>query len=109
MPISQTLLPEFDQEMSNTRKMLERVPDDKFDYKPHEKSMTLGRLACHVAELPNLAALVIRQDMVDFKPTDPHFTAASRKELLDAFDKIVAEDRDLLAKATDEHSASLGH
>ena len=45
MSISQALLPEFDQEMANTRKLLERVPDGKSDYKPHEKSMTLGRLA----------------------------------------------------------------
>ena len=53
MPIAQMLLPEFDQEMKSTRKLLECVPDGKFDYKPHEKSMTLGRLAAHVAEMPN--------------------------------------------------------
>jgi hypothetical protein len=44
MPMSQALLPEFDHEMANTRKALERVPEDKFGWKPHEKSMTLGRL-----------------------------------------------------------------
>ena len=54
MTIGQSMLPEFDQEMKNTRKMLERVPDGKFDYKPHEKSMTLGRLAAHVAPLASL-------------------------------------------------------
>ena len=53
MPISEMLLPEFDQEMANTRKILERVPEDKLSYKPHEKSMTLGRFAGHVAELPS--------------------------------------------------------
>ena len=52
MTISDMLLPEFDQEMANTRKLLERVPNDKWDYKPHPKSMPLGRLAAHVAELP---------------------------------------------------------
>ena len=56
MPLSEALLPEFDEEMKNTRKMLERVPDEKFDYKPHEKSMTMGRLASHVAEMPSWAA-----------------------------------------------------
>ena len=43
MPFSETLLPEFDEEMKNTRKLLERVPDGKFDYQPHAKSMSLGR------------------------------------------------------------------
>ena len=51
MSISQMLLPEFDEEMKNTRKLLERVPENRFDYQPHAKSMTLGRLAGHVASL----------------------------------------------------------
>ena len=59
MPISETLLPEFDQEMANTRKLLECVPDHKMDYKPHEKSMSLGRLAGHVAELPGWATMTL--------------------------------------------------
>lgn len=54
MGISQGLLPEFEQEMKNTRTLLERVPDGKNDYKPHEKSMTLGRLASHVGEIPGV-------------------------------------------------------
>ena len=49
MKISEMFLPEFDQEMANTRKTLERIPEDKLDWKPHEKSMTLGRLAGHLA------------------------------------------------------------
>ena len=53
MSLSEQLLPEFDNEMANTRKMLERVPDDKLSWKPHEKSMALGRLAGHVAEMPD--------------------------------------------------------
>lgn len=52
MPFSQTLLLEYDEEIKNTRKLLERVPDGKFDYQPHPKSMTMGRLASHIAELP---------------------------------------------------------
>ena len=56
MPMSQALLPEFDHEMANTRKALERVPEEKFGWKPHEKSMTLGRLATHVAELTGRSA-----------------------------------------------------
>jgi hypothetical protein len=53
MPINEILLPEFDQEMAQTRKLLECVPEGRMDYKPHERSMSLGRLAGHVAELPS--------------------------------------------------------
>ena len=68
MTISETLLPEFDQEMANTRKLLERVPDGKADYKPHEKSMPLGRLAGHVAELPSWATHTIDLEVLELKP-----------------------------------------
>ena len=56
MTLSETLLPEFDQEMIYTRRTLERIPEDKLDWKPHAKSMTLGRLAGHIAELPGMVA-----------------------------------------------------
>jgi uncharacterized damage-inducible protein DinB len=105
MTIAQTLLPEFDQEMANTRKMLERVPDGKFDYKPHEKSMTLGRLAAHTCEIPSYASGTLRLERMDFTGEEKPFSPATRKELLDAFDKHVREARELLAKATDEELA----
>ncbi|MFZ0593846.1 MAG: DinB family protein [Bryobacteraceae bacterium] len=102
MPISQMLLPEFDQEMMNTRKVLERVPDDKLEYKPHVKSMTLGRLAGHVAELPNWATHTLQMEELtitgDFKP----FIPKSRQEILDTFDKHVGEAREVISKATDD-------
>ncbi len=53
MALSEALLPEFDQEMANTRKTLERVPDDKLGWKPHEKSGTMGWLAGHLANIPS--------------------------------------------------------
>ena len=53
MSISASLLPEFDQEMANLRKTLERVPDGKFDWKPHPKSNNMGWLANHLANLPS--------------------------------------------------------
>jgi uncharacterized damage-inducible protein DinB len=102
MPIAQMLLPEFDQEMANTRKMLERVPDGKFDYKPHEKSMTLGRLAAHTCEIPSYATATIRFEKLDFTGEEKPFSPVTRKELLDAFDKYVVESRELLSKASDE-------
>jgi uncharacterized damage-inducible protein DinB len=102
MPISQMLLPEFDQEMGNTRKILELVPEDRFDYKPHEKSMTLGRLASHVAEMPGWAKVTIETDMLELQPGQQAFNAKSRQELLESFDKNVVEARAALAGTTDE-------
>jgi uncharacterized damage-inducible protein DinB len=107
MPIAQTLLPEFDQEMANTRKMLECLPDGKFEYKPHEKSMTLGRLAAHTAEIPTYATATIQVERMDFTGDEKPFSPATRKECLDAFDKHVAEARALLSKASDEELAKM--
>jgi uncharacterized damage-inducible protein DinB len=107
MSISQALLPEFDREMQNTRKLLECVPEDKPDYKPHAKSMPLARLAGHVAELPNWAVNAIRLDALDLTPASgerfqPAFMT-SRQALLDLFDKNVAEAREAIESASDEH------
>ena len=107
MPIAQMLLPEFDQEMANTRKMLERVPDGKFDYKPHEKSMTLGRLAAHTCEIPSYATGTLRFERMDFTGEEKPFAPVTRQELLDAFDKYVAEARGMLAAASDEELAKI--
>lgn len=101
MSISEALLPEFDQEMANTRKILEVVPDDKFDYKPHEKSMALGRLASHVAEMPNWAAHTLQLEVLEITPGQKPFLAENRSELLAYFDKAVAEARERIAAATD--------
>lgn len=106
MTISETLLPEFDQEMSNTRKLLECVPDGKWDWKPHPKSMTLGRLAGHVAELPSWAVNTIRLSALKINPADGSFQpffAKSRQDLVATFDKNVAEAREAIAGATDDH------
>lgn len=106
MSISQMLLPEFDQEMANTRKILELLPEGKSDWRPHEKSMTLGRLAGHVAELPGWAVNTIRMESLDLTPggvqTYQPFIATSAKDTLATFDKNVAEAREAIAGATDE-------
>jgi len=101
------LLPEFDQEVKSTRKLLDCVPDGKFDYKPHEKSMTLGRLAAHVAEMPSYMISTLRLERLDFTGEEKPFAPATRQELLDAFDKNSTEARELLAKATDEELAKV--
>jgi len=102
MSIAQSLLPEFDHEMANTRKTLDRVPENKLDYKPDPKSMSMGVLASHIAEmcgwLPAMAQGPALDIPEDFKP----FLATSRKELLDTFDKNVAESRAALAGLGDQ-------
>jgi uncharacterized damage-inducible protein DinB len=108
MSISETLLPEYDQEMANTRKMLERVPEGKWTWKPHEKSMTLGRLARHVAELPQWAGYTLGHDSLDIAPLgappyQPPPPPSSRQELLEIFDKSVTAARAAISQASDEH------
>jgi len=107
MPLAQMLLPEFDQEIKNTRKLLECVPDGKFDYKPHEKSMSLGRLASHVAELPTYMTSTLRLEKLDLTGDEKRAEPTNRKELLEAFDKVSAEARELLSKASDEELATI--
>jgi uncharacterized damage-inducible protein DinB len=102
MPISELLLPEFDQEMANTRKVLERVPDDKLEYKPHLKSMAFGRLAGHVAELPDWAAHTLKMELLELDESFKPWVPKSSAEILEKFDKSVAEARKLIAAATDE-------
>lgn len=105
MPLSQTLLPEFDHEMANTRKTLERVPEEKFGWKPHEKSMTLGRLATHLAEIPGWTEHTMKAESLDVNPPGGHRAsaaeAASRRELLALFDRNVAAARAAIVATPD--------
>ena len=93
--------------MANTRKTLERVPDDKFSWKPHEKSMTLGGLATHLSNIPSWTKNTFEADELDLAPAgaEPYRLeeAKSTAELLEAFDKNVASARAALAAATDEN------
>jgi uncharacterized damage-inducible protein DinB len=105
MKISESLLPEFDQEMANTRKVLERVPEGKDDWKPHPKSSTLSALTAHIANMPDWAGLTLETDSFDYAPPGaaPYQTPkfGSNKELLAAFDKSVAQARSALVAADD--------
>lgn len=102
MTISESLLPEFDHEMANTRKMLEAVPDGKFDWKPHAKSMTLGRLASHVCEMAQWGDAIVRQEKLDMTPDMKPFIAKTKAELLETLDKNAAAAREAIAGASDE-------
>lgn len=105
MPLSAALLPEFDQEMTSTRKTLERVPENKFGWKPHEKSGAMGWLAAHIANLPGWLVMTMKQDSLDLAPggvqVQPPPPPKSSKELLATFDKNVKEARAALAAASD--------
>lgn len=102
MSIAQSLLPEFDYEMANTRRTLERIPEDKLELKPDEKSMSLGRLAGHVAEMVNWGSMVMQTESLNLDGGDHQaLTATSRQQLLAAFDKSVAEARAAIEKGAD--------
>lgn len=105
MSIAASMLPEFDQETANTRKMLAIVPEAKLGWKPHEKSFSLGQLASHLANVPTWMAPTILQSEFDFAPVDgePFTTplAGSTSELLSFFDANVAAARNALADAAD--------
>lgn len=94
---------EMEQESITTRKMLQRVPADKFDWKPHEKSMSLKQLATHVAELPTWVSLTLNTSELDFA-TSPYEEKPLKDEkgLLDLFEKSLEEGRTELAKTTEE-------
>ena len=105
MSLRDALLPEFDLEMSNTRKTLDRVPEDKLSWTPHEKSGTMGWLATHVAEIPHWAMVTIGQDSIDLAPPGAERPvpklAGSRSELLETFDRNVAAARAAIETAED--------
>lgn len=106
MSISASLLPEFDQELANTRKVLARCPDDKFNYKPHPKSFDMGSLATHIANMLGWAVDTLKKDSFDVAPVGaPPYKEEplkSQAELLEKFDKNVAAARAALAATTDE-------
>jgi uncharacterized damage-inducible protein DinB len=105
MSISQSLLPEFDHEMANTRKVLERIPDDKLGWKAHPKSNTIGWVGMHLAEIPGWVDMTMNQESFDVAPPggQPYRTppATSRKAILEMFDKNVASARSAIAAADD--------
>jgi uncharacterized damage-inducible protein DinB len=101
MALVDALLPEFDHEMSVTRKLLERVPEERFGWKPHEKSYTLGQLAQHVATVPMWGAITINQSELDIGGAQQLPAVTNREGLLALFDGHVAGTRAALAGKSD--------
>lgn len=104
MTTCQTITLDYEEEMKNTRKLLERVPLDEAhqNYKPHPKSAPLGGLATHVAELPSWLKMALESEVFELPPDFQQHVAASTAELLEIFDKSVDFGRACIAAATDE-------
>ncbi len=109
MSIAESILPEFELEMAGTRKVLERITDDKLDWKAHEKSNTIGWVACHLAEIPGWVEGTLTQDNWDINPEGGESyqspKLSSRQEILDLFDANIATAKEQIEKASDEEFA----
>lgn len=106
MSIARDFSTELRQQAVNTRKVLERIPETKLTWKPHEKSMTIGRLSMHIAELPNWIINALQTEGFDFgaapfKPVIPSTTA----EIKETFAKTLLKAADMLDNATDDQLA----
>jgi uncharacterized damage-inducible protein DinB len=106
MNYAETILPEFDREIASTRKVLERVPEDKLDWQAHPKSHTIGWNANHLAEIPGWVAGVLTAPAWDIAPIggEPYQAPklTSRQEILDLFDRNVAAARKAIAAVKDD-------
>ncbi len=100
MSIAETLLPEFDQEMKTTRKVLERVPTDKGTWKPHEKSFSIGHLAQLLSWMPGWITSTLATDSLDIAGS-PKYSYEKTESLLEGFDKNVREARETIAAMKD--------
>ncbi len=103
MELIPILVKEMEQEAQTTRKMLERVPNDKYDWKPHEKSMTIQRLATHIAELPGWVKMAFTTSELDFAKSDYKPKLVNNtEELLAFFESTYAEGLEALKNASED-------
>jgi uncharacterized damage-inducible protein DinB len=106
MPMSDALLPEFDQETAGTRKSLARVPDDKFDWKPHEKSYSFQELSTHLSNLPRWTVMIANETDFDVAPVGEEpprqEPVGSAEEAVRMFDENAAAAREAIAGLSDE-------
>jgi uncharacterized damage-inducible protein DinB len=103
MAIKDGLLAEFDHEMGTTRKLLERVPDEKLSWKPHDRSMSMGGLATHLANLPHWGGTILNEPSFDLAAAPPNLPEkTSRADILKAFDETAKQTRAWLDKSDPE-------
>jgi uncharacterized damage-inducible protein DinB len=106
MRIVDAILSEFEQETVTTRRVLERVPEDKFDWKPHAKSMSLGQLALHIAQVPGAIAGFVSAPTLALSAPFTQPPATSIDEVLAGLDKSVAKVHDILGGMDDDTATS---
>jgi uncharacterized damage-inducible protein DinB len=105
MSLARSIAAEFAHEAATTRRLLERVPEEHLNWKPHERSMTLARLVGHIAEIPGWSSAILDRDEFDmaqagdYKPVVPE----NRAELLEVFDRHVAAFQEAVEKQADSH------
>ncbi|MGC4049794.1 MAG: DinB family protein [Paludibaculum sp.] len=106
MAISELLKPELEQELAKTRKTLERLPDDRLDYKPHDKSFELGALATHLATIPLWGKMTMETSELDLcpggKPLEQPKRITSAADALARFDQFAADATAAIGSASDE-------
>jgi uncharacterized damage-inducible protein DinB len=111
MTYAESVLPEFNQEMANTRKVLERIPQDKLEWQAHPKSHTIGWNANHLADLPNWIVVTLTQPSLDIAPVggEPYKSSnlTNRDEILQCFDRNVAAAREAITKVKDEEMGQI--
>jgi uncharacterized damage-inducible protein DinB len=102
--LSHPLIAELQHESQITRTVLERIPDEKFEFKPHEKSMSFGQLASHIVEMSSWYEETLTREVLDFAEMGEYvpFQASSNEELLKKFDANVLAASELLSNASDE-------
>jgi len=109
MRVNEILLQDFDAEVAATRRLLERIPEDNPEFKPHEKSFEIGKLAMHVATLPRFGARILSTPAMDMKDPEqgfPDLTFRSREALMDTFTAAANDCRAALASVSDEELAA---
>ncbi len=100
------LIPEFDHEFAETRRALERIPEDRFEWKPHDKSFSLHALAAHLAEVPRWVPVTLHTDVFDLDEPYERVVPETKEEILAHFDEAVAEARGMIAGVTADQLAS---
>ena len=100
-----TLIPELDHEFAGTRRALERVPEDKFDWKPHEKSFSLHALAAHLAEIPRWVPVTLQMDDFDLDAPYERVVPETKEEILAHFDEGLAAARSIIQACTGDQLA----
>jgi uncharacterized damage-inducible protein DinB len=106
MSIRDGLLADYDHEMGTTRRLLERLPDDRLSWKPHPRSMTLGGLATHLSTIPHWAGTILNDASFDLAAAPPNVAEkASRADILAGFDELRRQTRAWMDKTDAEYQA----